>query len=145
MKQCTSLSDIVNTMQRVQYDTSLHGLDKLTDVEIEVDTPYGKIKQKISPTGEITNMIPDPVKKAIELFGAAMSSASSFPGVNPAENLFGSSAKTMMSMMDRLPTANQKNAKEMLEKLNTSDIAQQFGQLARIGVQGGNPFEKMFK
>jgi hypothetical protein len=146
LKQCKGVGDLVECMRQLQYDDSLFGQDKLADITIEIDTPFGfKMPMKISPSGNITQNIPEPLKKAIGAFQSLMSSASGFPGVNPGQNLFGDSAKVMFDMFGRLSPQAQKTAVELSKVLNTSETAKLFAEVNKKTVQGGNMLQAILK
>jgi hypothetical protein len=138
--QCNNVGDIVSAMQILQYDTSLHGLDKLPSVSFNMSTPFGiPMPMSLSPSGAITSLIPEPLKLAIDAFSGAMGSASAFPGVNIGENLFGKSSKTMFDMFGRLSGTNQSKAIAMAKILNQGGTAQGFDRVLKQTVGGGNP------
>jgi hypothetical protein len=144
--QCGNLSDMVQAMQQLQYDTSLQGADKLPKVSFMISSPFGiPMPMELDASGAITSLIPKPLQAAIDAFSKAMSSASAFPGINPGENLFGDSAQTMFDMFGRLSGPNQKYALDMAKKLNQSGIAQNFDKALKVSVKGGNPFEVLLK
>jgi len=140
--QVKNTTDMVQVMQRLQYDTSLFGQDKLPSLTVMVDTPFGiKLPLSLNAAGIITSNIPGPLKAAIDLFTKAMSSPTGFPGVNPGENLFGGSAKTMFDMFGRLSGPSQKVAIDLSRILNQSQVARTFDQTVKNTVNGGKwPF-----
>ncbi len=140
--QCGNLSDLIQAMQQLQYDTSLQGADKLPKVSFAVSTPFGiPMPMELDATGAISSLIPAPLQAAIDALSGAMSSASAFPGVNIGENLFGESAKTMFDMFGRLGGPNQAKAIAMAKILNQSGIAQNFDKVLKQTVGGGNPLK----
>jgi len=141
LKQCTNFSDVVYSMQRLQYDESLYGRDKLKDSTFKVMTSFGEITKTISPDGSISNGNDDATKAVMKLAASFLSSAGGFPGVNPGENLFGSSAQTMMGMFSRIAPEAQNIAKALSEQLNTSEIAKKMDSITKALTQGGkSPF-----
>lgn len=144
--QCGSLSDMVQCMQQLQYDTSLQGADKLPKVSFMISTPFGiPMPMELDASGAIASLIPKPLQAVIDAASKAMSSASAFPGINPGENLFGGSAQTMFDMFGRLSGPNQKYALDMAKKLNQSGVAQKFDLALKVSVKGGNPFQVLLK
>jgi hypothetical protein len=114
LKGNQSLGEVISNMQRLQYDTSLFGLDKLGSASFDVPTAFGIMKMVVSPTGEIVNETPDVMQKAIQAFTGLMTSGAGFPGAS-LSNMFGDSASIMSSLFDRLPPDKQTNAKNMME------------------------------
>lgn len=139
LAQTTNISDVVSVFQRIQYDTSLYGIDKLASTIIKTVTPFGIIQQSIDASGNITNIIPKAVEEAAKAFGNLMSNPAAFAGVNPGQNLFGASASSMFNMFGRLAGAAQQTAIDMSNKLNQSDKAQKFTEVAKK-TNGDNPF-----
>ena len=141
--QCGNLGDMVQCLQMLQYDTSLHGLDKLPSVSFSMSTPFGiPMPMTLDPTGAITSLIPKPLQAAIDLFSK---SAAAFPGVNPGENLFGGSAGTMLNMFNRLSGPSQAKAIAMAKILNTSPTALNFDKALKLTVGAGNPLTILLK
>jgi hypothetical protein len=142
LSQVGEIGDIVQVFQQLQYDTSLFGQDKLPNITMMIDTPFGiKLPLSISPSGIISQNIPAPLKLAIEAFSSAMSSGASFPGVIPGENLFGGSAKTMFDMFSRFSGPNAQKALDMAKKLNQTGVPQNFAKIVKESVDGGSPLK----
>lgn len=140
LENAKDVNDIIAILHRLQYDEELFGLDKLADTEIEVETPFGKIKQKIDSKGNVKDDIPEVVQKAIEAFGQMLTTATSAPGGGSGENMFGEHAKTMADMLGRVAPDVQKFRKEMLEQLNTSADAEKMKEILNLAAwKGGNP------
>lgn len=141
LKQCTTVSDMVSCMQRLQTDESLYGRDKLAATSFKVMTPFGEITKTLSPDGSIGNGNDKATQAVMKLAGDFLKSAGGFPGVNPGQNLFGGSAGTMMNMFQRVAPGAQDMAKKMMEQLNTSDIAKKMDSITKALTQGGkSPF-----
>jgi hypothetical protein len=142
LTQTREVADVVSVFQRLQFDTSLFGQDKLGGIEFEIDTPFGKIKQQMDASGAIKLLAPDAVLKAAEAFTKL---ASGFSGVNPGENLFGKSAKEMLDMFGRMPPGIQQASIKLSEVLNSSGFAKIGEGVTKATVEGKNPFKEIFK
>lgn len=141
LKQCVTFSDVVTCMQRLQYDESLYGRDKLQSSTFVANTAFGPVTKTLSPDGSIGMGNDDATKLALQLAQSFLSSAGGFPGVNPGQNLFGGSAQTMMGMFQRIAPGAQTIAKLMSEQLNTSDLAKKMDNITKALTQGGkSPF-----
>jgi len=141
LKQCTNFSDIVTSMRRLQCDESLYGRDKLSSSTFIANTAFGPVTQTLSPDGNIGYANDDATKAALQLATSFLSSVSGFPGVNPGENLFGKSAQTLSSMVNRIPPEAQAIAKLLSEQLNTSEIAKKMDSITKALTRGGkSPF-----
>lgn len=114
LKGNQSLGEVVENVKRLQSDTSLFGLDKLTSATFNVATAFGVMKMSLSPTGEILNEMPKEMQTAIKAFSTLMTSGENFPNAT-LSNMFGDSASVMASLFDRLPVDKQTNAKNMME------------------------------
>lgn len=119
LKGNKSLGEMISNLQRLQSDTSLFGLDKLTNGSFDVTTAFGVMKMSVSPTGEIINEMPDEMQNAIKAFTGLMTSGAGFPS-GTVTNMFGDSASVMGSLFDRLSESGQSNAKGMMEKVIAS-------------------------
>jgi len=138
LSQATTLSDLMEAMARIEADPDIRGLDELPENEIEIDTAFGKIKQKIDGKGNVSNQVPEQVQQAIQKFVGMLSNAASAPTAERGENLFNKSAPTMANMLGRLAPDVQKFRNKLLEDLNTSAIAQKLDEVRKIAVQGGD-------
>jgi hypothetical protein len=116
LKGNQSLGEIITNIQRLQYDTSLFGLDKLAATPFTIPTAFGDITMNLSATGAIQMVTPEPVQKAIEAFSGLMSAGAGFPGASLG-NMFGGSSGVMSEMFNRLPPDKQGIAKSMMEKV----------------------------
>jgi hypothetical protein len=116
LSEARSLYDLIDGVHRLQYDTTLHGGDTLEPITMDVEGAFGTFQQTIDAEGNITNNIPDVIMQLINLFLGMMTSASSFPGVNSNENMFGESAEVMANMFGRLPPEAQKAANDLMKK-----------------------------
>ena len=116
LKGNQSLGEVISNMQRLQYDTSLFGLDKLASTPFTIPTAFGDISMSLSATGAVQITTPEAVQKAIDAFGSLMSSGAGFPGASLG-NMFGNSSKVMSDMFNRLPPGSQTIAKGMMEKV----------------------------
>ena len=116
LKGNQSLGEVISNMQRLQYDTSLFGLDKLASTPFTIPTAFGDLSMSLSATGAVQITTPEAVQKAIDAFGSLMSSGAGFPGASLG-NMFGNSSKVMSDMFNRLPPGSQTIAKGMMEKV----------------------------
>ena len=116
LKGNQSLGEVISNMQRLQYDASLFGLDKLAATPFTIPTAFGDISMSLSATGAVQIITPEAVQKAIDAFGGLMSSGAGFPGASLG-NMFGSSSGVMSEMFNRLPPDKQGIAKGMMEKV----------------------------
>ena len=57
------------------------------------------------------------------------------------QNMFGESAGTVKDMWKRMTRDQEKDAKKMHEKLNTSSDVQEMSQIVDATVKGGNPVD----
>lgn len=112
-----TIYDLVGAFQRLQYDTSLYGLDSLTPVNFTMTGgPFGDIPMAVDALGNISSLVPEPVQKLIDAFGSLMSDGAGFPGVFPGANMFGGSSQVMNNMFQRLPTEELTKATQQMQK-----------------------------
>lgn len=111
-----TIYDMVGAFQRLQYDTSLFGLESLPPVNITMSGgPFGDIPMQIDAMGTITSLVPEPVQKLADAFGSLMSNGSQFPGVFPGANMFGGSSQVLNDMFNRLPNAELNKAVKQMQ------------------------------
>ncbi len=140
LSRAKTLPDVESALHRLTYDDTLFGLDKLKEVEIEIEGVFGKFKQKLDAAGNITDEIPEIVKKIIEAFSSFLKNAEAASGGNTGLNLFGDQSDMINDMLGRVSTDVDKFRKTMLETLNKSPDAQKFKKiLDKSAWKGGNP------
>lgn len=106
-----TIYDMVSSFQRLQFDTSLFGLDSLPPVSMTMTGgPFGDIPIQIDAMGTITSLVPAPVQKLAEAFSSLMSNGAGFPGVFPGANMFGGSSAVLNDMFNRLPNTELNKA-----------------------------------
>lgn len=113
LSQVTSIADIMEVFDRLETDTALHGLDKLNNIVIEIETAYGNVKQIISANGNTSTNTTNSVANVISSISKGMSSASSFPA-GLGQNIFGRDAQRIFDMINRMAPQGQKNAMNTL-------------------------------
>lgn len=112
-----TIYDLVGAFQRLQFDTSLYGLESLPPVSFTMTGgPFGNIPMQVDALGNITSLVPAPVQQLAEAFGSLMSNGTGFPGVFPGQNMFGGSSQVLNEMFNRLPTAELTKAVTQMQK-----------------------------
>jgi hypothetical protein len=109
---------MVSAFQRLQYDTSLYGLESLPPIDLLMSGgPFGDIPMQLDALGNLTSLAPEPVQKLIEAFSSLMNNTSGgFPSVFPNQNMFGKSAAVMNEMFKLLKPEEYKKAVEQAKK-----------------------------
>jgi hypothetical protein len=112
------LYGMVSAFQRLQYDTSLYGLESLPPIDLLMSGgPFGDIPMQLDALGNLTSLAPEPVQKLIEAFSSLMNNTSGgFPSVFPNQNMFGESAAVMNEMFKLLKPEEYKKAVEQAKK-----------------------------
>jgi hypothetical protein len=123
LSQSSSIADIVGTMQRLQSDTSLFGLETLAAVNIPIKTPFGDVSISVDASGAVQSLIPEPVQKAIGAFSTLLSSPTQFPGVVFGQNMFGGASQVMSEVSQRLSPEFQQVFKDRMETAIASGSA----------------------
>jgi len=113
-----TIYDLVGSYQKLQYDTSLFGLESLPPVDLIMSGgPFGDIPMQLDAFGNLTSNAPEGVQKLIEAFSSLMKDTSGgFPGVFPDKNMFGGSSGVLNEMFNRLPTEELNKAVQQMQK-----------------------------
>jgi hypothetical protein len=139
--QATGVSDMVHVFQRLQYDSSLFGLDSLAPVISAIAGSNGTTFRSFHPSGQMMTLTPATVVAAASVVSKLLG-GEGFPGIIPGQNMFGSSAGTMQSMLQRLGTGS--SAISMLQSIASNPAKILVNLSAQALVQGGNPIQRMF-
>lgn len=101
LKQVKTLDDLISVFDRIRFDTTLHGLDKLQAVEFRSNTAYGEIVMSLDYLG---NLVLDANSQNLLATAASTltSSMGSSQGGDPGKTLFGDGAKQMQEAFTRL-------------------------------------------
>lgn len=160
LSQVTTLGDLMNTMQRLQWDTSLFGQDKLESTEYTFDTAHGVATQVVGFDGTIdtiytgntmnnmnnwANVISDPAQSPGGAGSQAPSSGAGGQGGQMGsmmQQMFGKSSQIMQEMFKRLSPKQEKEAKKMHQKLNQSETAKKLHTIFKETAEGGEPLKK---
>lgn len=101
LQQATSISDLLTIFDRLRYDTTLFGLDKLANVEFRSNTAYGQIVMTLDALGNLTfdsnsqNLLATAASTLTSSMGGSQ-------GGDPGKNLFGDAAQNMQQAFERL-------------------------------------------
>lgn len=114
LSECRSTDDIVQCIETLITDTSLHGSDTLPPVSIDVDTPFGPIKVNFSINGLGLDVADSKVLDMAKQFSGLLQDAGGgFPGASMSKNMWGGSSAVMGDMMKRLSSSEYKKAIDM--------------------------------
>ena len=198
LSQVTSLEEMMYVLNRLQWDKSLFGQDKLANVVNEIQTAWGVALQEIDVNGNIVITYGSEAANLEMDFANTMTSNTSSPALGffsgedstysvnatqplptstggiggtgsggtggqgaqqvlgqvqgllgqieglaqgMSENMFGEGAGVMKDMWKRMTREQENDAKQMHEKLNTSDDTQQMSKIVEKTVKGGNPID----
>lgn len=134
LSQITSVSDLMDVCNRLQYDESLFGLDKLANNMIEVETAWGNANVIITGTGETFTEYAN--TKPQSDFQNNLSNPSSNPGSGSGQNMFGNKTSSLMDMMKRLAPNSQKQMQQVMGSMNGDMDLQK---IIKQTIEGGNP------
>ena len=134
LSQVTSLSDLMDVLNTLQHDESLHGLENLVNTVIITPTAWGNANTIITGTGEIITQHANTA--AENSMTNNMSSPASNPGSGGGQNMFGNKVQNLMDMMKRLPPNAEQQMKKVMDGMNNE---QDLLQIVKSTVQGGNP------
>lgn len=111
LSKCRSSTDLLQCINELMTDTSLHGTDLLPPLEVEIDTPFGKAKVSFDVNG---NSVTEALGEAGDLFNSFSSllsdTSGGFPGVLSGKNMWTGSSGVMSDMMSRLPASEYTTA-----------------------------------
>ena len=160
LSHCTCIDDLMYVLQRLQWDTSLNGLDKLLTLEQEIETTWGTALQTVYANGHIHVEYSNNASNAISSFANTMTDSNTSMGLGfsppPSTgssggggggsksgmgNMFGQGASQIMEMMQRLPQSGESEMKQMTEKLTGGMEQQKLMQIVKSTVDGGNPLD----
>jgi len=112
MKDVTTVNGMMDAMQQLTGDTSLHGMDQYANTVIEVEGAFGNVFQEITSTGGVNVNISDGVQNIINQFKSQMAA---LPGAGgPSGGMFDQSK--LKEMFGRLPLAEQTKFRDMIQK-----------------------------
>ena len=138
-----TIYDMVGAFQRLQFDTTLFGLDSLPPTSFTTTGgPFGDIPMQVDALGNITNLVPEAVQKLADEFSSLMGNGTGFPGVFPGANMFGGSSGALNEMFNRLPTSELTKAVTQMQNnvapgLPTRDKVNKMAGFAMTGVTLG--------
>jgi hypothetical protein len=162
--QVTCIDDLMYVLQRLQWDNSLHGLDKLLNIEQEIETAWGTALQTVYANGHIHIEYSNTAANNLSTFANNLTDSNTSMGLGFSPptptgssggggggggggkgsgmgNMFGSGASKIMEMMQRLPQGGESEVKKMTEKLSGGMDQQKLMQIVKSTVDGGNPLE----
>lgn len=163
LSQVTTVDDLMNTMQRLQSDTTLFGQDKLQPVEYSIDTAHGAATQTVSYDGTVAVTYDANTMNNMNNWANVVSSNTASPGAGSApaqpssgnqggnqggqmgsmmQQMFGKSAQIMQELFKRLAPQQEKDAKKMHKKLNQDQTAQKLNGIFKDTAEGGQPLDK---
>lgn len=136
LSQATTMSDVIEIIQRLRYDTTLHGLDKLANVEFKANTAYGQITQTMDINGNIsTNQkSAEMIQKGIQALVGLMSSSQSGA---PGKFLFGEANKLMSQAFSYLPPGIRE---QVVSRVATLSESRKHNEWHRRTIGKSNPF-----
>ena len=153
----STVDDLMTTMQTLQSDTTLHGLDKLEPTTYQIDTAHGPATQVVNYDGSIDVIYSANTMNNMNSWANTISSPTYSPGAGSApstpsnqsnqggsgqngmqqaqqmmsmmQQMFGQSSQIMQEMFKRLAPQQEKESKKMHEKLNKGKNAQKLNDL----------------
>jgi len=151
LSDARTIYDMVGAFQRLQYDTSLFGLESLPPVSFTMTGgPFGDIPMQLDALGNLTSLVPEGVQKLADTFSSLMTDGAKFPGVFPGANMFGGSSGVLNEMFNRLPTSELNTAVQQMQKnvaagLPSRDKVNKMAGFAMTGVALGRAALKSVK
>ena len=137
LSQATEISDVVVIMQRLQSDTTLHGLDKLTPLEVTVEGVHGNVVMMIDASGNI-NQTSNSANIIAESIASVASAVGGSQGGGAGKMLFGDAAKLVSEAIGRLPPSIRK---KLLENVPKGTKEAKFDDIHGLLLKGINPIK----
>jgi len=154
LAQVQSIDDLMNVLQRLQFDTSLMGLDQLNNTVIQIENAWGTALQEVDYNGTITvtyantnaqsnfantafnpstggSAAPQPPSSS----GSGSGSGSGSSGFGA---LFGTASQVMQDMWKRLAMTQEQDATQMYQQLTQGQGAQVVNQVNQTTANGGD-------
>ena len=143
--QAVGVGDMVNIFQRLQYDTSIMGLDSLASVVTPIITQNGTSYQSYSPTGQSILYTPQAVVQAAKSISSILGGLG-FIGAIPGQNLFDGvgGPAVLFSMFSRLGPAGSSNMIGLLTTIQSAPAKFLIDNATRALSTGTNPITAMF-
>lgn len=107
LSQCTNLNDLVECLQRLRYDETLHGLDKLEEFEYKANSAYGEIVMTIDRNGK-TKQNEQNLQKIMAAIQKFVGLLNSVQAGGQGKSVFGKEAQKVVDAVGRLPDAAKK-------------------------------------
>jgi|688.fasta_scaffold195417_2 hypothetical protein len=170
LSNVSTIDDVMSVLSRLQWDSSLHGQDALDVVEIQIENAWGVALQQVDVNGNIVVTYAN--ANAQMAFANSMSNVSYGSGATSAPassgsgsgaggqgnqgsgsggaaqsmlgTLFGKSAQTLQDMWKRLAMSQEKEAKNMHQKLTQDKKPQKQKQINQAVIDGGDPLNKVY-
>ena len=169
LSQVQTMDDLMNVMNRLQWDTSIMGHEALDNVVIQIENAWGTALQEVDYNGTITVTYADAnaqsnfansMSNTTYSSGAASSPAPSSGGggtggsgsgggANAGQiaqqvqsmlgQIFGKSGGTLQDMWKRLAMTQEQTATELHKKVTQEQESQKQKQVFQNTIQGGDP------
>ena len=139
----------MSVLSRLQWDSTLFGIDQLKTLEIQIENAWGKALQIVHPNGYIAityansnsqNNFANSMTNS-SYSGAATSGSGSGGSSNQLGNIFGKSAQILQQMWKRLASSQEQTATDMHRKLTQQQKAQKHNEINKKTIQGQDPLD----
>jgi len=113
--QATNTNDLIEILETLQNDTTLHGLENFESLLIKVNTAYGEMELNVDAKGDVAFT----ANSSNNMTNATNALTSAMGGTLTAglEKLFGNAGATMADMFNRIPNNTRK---DLLQRNMTS-------------------------
>jgi hypothetical protein len=114
LSQCNEIGDLVECLQRLRYDESLHGLDKLESFEVRANSAYGEIVMTVDKDGK-TKQDEKNLQQILSMIQKFVGLLNSVEGGAKGKPVFGKEGQKVVDAVGRLPDAAKKRLAVMNE------------------------------
>lgn len=143
LSQVTTIHDLITVLDRLRYDTTLHGLDKLEPVEFRTNTAYGEIVMTLDVLGNLVmdansqNIISSATSTLTGSMGSALAG-------DPTKSLFGDGAENMAAAFSRLAGAGEEFRNKLVRDVVQKTKQAQHDTVHDLTCGKGNPLSCFF-
>lgn len=110
----TTVYDLHEALHQLYWDESLRGVDKLEDVTMEMETPYGNNTVTISPRNGTSSSPGGQAQQVIQQIMSFLQSVMNH-AANKDQNCFGSGAETIGDQIQRIGFETQTKIQQTLQ------------------------------
>lgn len=133
LSQATTIADLQNVLNMLDTNPSLRGVDKLEDLNVNMEGPFGNTTLQISATGQVSTKPSKNYQQAVQAFASFLQNGMAAMGANKGKNMFGTAAPVINDMIQRVHPKTQAKLKQTLEKVHKQTKHTKLSELVQTG------------